>query len=280
MNPDTEESRLDLPGDNKPRLTHADPGLTYRGPCNPIEIPRYPSHFPLGSPLLFSNVGPGLMDAPEREGKIHSGGSGGIDNSNTQRESKHVEVPNECRAYKDGRTRDDQRSLSPVNHRVQMLEHYQQELFNRQNDLDRWVYERLYSSNKDQNMSADADRKKEQKSGDGDKCEKEDEQDRRKKEFVAKTSSSSESDRRDRFVTDRRKKVSKVKADRSTSEYESGRRSSDRDVRRRDSVNLDVRSESRHNSSSSVNTPELRTLAFFYEIKGPTSMVRLPLDRY
>ena len=83
MNPDTKESCLDLPGDNKPRLTHADPGLTYRWPCNPIEIPRYPSHFPLGSPLLFSNVGPGLVDVPDREGKIHSGGSGGIDNSNS-----------------------------------------------------------------------------------------------------------------------------------------------------------------------------------------------------
>ena len=72
MNPDTEKSCLDLPGDNKPRLTHADPGLTYRWPCNPkFEIPRYPSHFPLGSPLLFSNVGPGLVDVPDREGKIH-----------------------------------------------------------------------------------------------------------------------------------------------------------------------------------------------------------------
>ena len=129
--------------------------------------------------------------------------------------------------YKDGRTRVDQRSLSPVNHRMQTLVHYQKELFNRQNDLDRWVYERLNLSNKDQNKSADEDRKKEQKSGDGDKCEKEDEQVRRKKEFVATTSSSSESDRRDRFVTDRRKKVSKIKTDRSTSEYESG---SDRDV--------------------------------------------------
>ena len=188
------------------------------------------------------------MDVPDREGKIHSGGSGGIDNSNTQRESKHVEVPIECRAYKDGRTRDDQRSLSPVNHRMQMLEHYQQELFNRQNAMDRWVYERLYSSNKDQNKSADEDRKKEQKSGDGDKCEEEDKQVRRKKEFVAKTSSSSESDRRDRFVTDRRKKVTKIKTDRSTSEYESD---SDRDVRMRDSVNLDVRSDSRHSERSS-----------------------------
>ena len=73
------------------------------------------------------------MDAPEEERKIHSGGSGGIDDSNTQRESKHVEVPIECSAYKDGRTREDQRSLSPVNHRMQMLEHYQKELFNRQN---------------------------------------------------------------------------------------------------------------------------------------------------
>ena len=71
MNPDTEDSCLDLPGDNKPRLTHADPGLTHSWSCYPTENPRYPSHFPLGSPLPFSNVGSGLVDAPEEEQKIH-----------------------------------------------------------------------------------------------------------------------------------------------------------------------------------------------------------------